>query len=57
MSFVKNLAQGGLFGLAGRAIAGKDKKDRPSPVGSLTTQGMSRNVERGPSLLNQEKIY
>ena len=53
MSFMKPLAQGGLFGLAGSLIAGKDKKKEPRS--SLVTGDW--NAQDSQSLLNRKQVY
>lgn len=55
MAFIKDAARGGLFGLAGSLIAGKEKKDRPKP--SLTSGDWNSSDNRSSSLLNQKHIY
>lgn len=55
MSFVKNLAKGGLFGLAGLAAsAGSKNKDKPKP--SLAT-GDYNSQASPPSMINSRSIY
>ena len=60
MSFVKSLAKGGLFGLAGLAASGafnkhKNKKPEPSLIAQDTT-GTSRPTIN-PSLINKSSLY
>lgn len=58
MAFVKNLAKGGLFGLAGLAGSGafnKNKKDKPQQ--SLATGDYNSPTQGSPSLINSRSIY
>ena len=51
MGFIKDAARGGLFGLAGSLIAGKDKKKEPRS--SLVTGDW--NAQDSRSLLNEPR--
>jgi len=53
MAFVKNLAKGGLFGLAGLAASGDKKKPTPTSP-SLVTGDYPTST---PSLINSKSIY
>lgn len=54
MGFVKKLAQGGMFGMAGVALSKDKKKDKPKP--SLTTGDFNSSAPSS-SLVNQKSIY
>lgn len=54
MSFVQNLAKGGLFGLGGLAATGALKGKKPAPTLATTTTGGS-TID--PSLINRKTVY
>lgn len=55
MAFVKGLAQGGLFGLAGLAASGGHKNKDKKPAQSLVTGDYPQPTQA--SLLNSKSIY